>query len=337
MLRVLRAPLLLACVPALLPSRTHCSTDTERIVAAVQRCVKSHSLEITPARTYSIQNFQDIKGLRHGTTVNVTQLVGAAMHDTVRTCARLVDAGMKPVAHVPARAFSTFSELDAFLKEVRATGCDEVLVLGGGGTVPVGPFSEAMQILSTGLLQKYGFKKVGVAGHPEGHPVVSEEVMTIALLNKVKWAQREGVDLYIETQFSFDAEPVIAWEKRIRRLLREHLGPEAKLPHVHLGVSGPAKISSLIRFAAFSGVGSSLQFIAKYKTNVLSLLTTAEPDKFIVGIAEHIESDPDTLIKALHFYPFGGFAKTAWYAYAVEQGQFDMQDDGCGFTTKTSP
>lgn len=332
MLRFMRAPLLLACVPTFLPSRTYCTPDTDRIVAAIQKCAREHSLEITPARTHSIQSFTAIEGLRRGTTVNVTQLVGADMRDTVQTCARLVDAGMKPVAHVPARAFRTLIELDAFLREVRATGCDEVLVLGGGAAVAVGEFSEAMHILSTGLLQKHGFKKVGVAGHPEGHPDVAEAVMTTALLNKAKWAQREGVNLYIETQFSFKAEPVIAWEKRIRRLLREHLGPDAVLPPVHLGVSGPAKISSLIRFAAFSGVGSSLHFIAKYKSNVLKLATTSTPDKFIVGIAEHMENDPDTLIKALHFYPFGGFAKTACYGSAVEQGRFNMQDDGCGFT-----
>ena len=314
---------------AFLPSYSSCATPAD----AVQRCVQGFSVELTPSRTNSILNFSDIAGLHRGTTVNVTTLVGANMQDSVHACARLHAAGMNCVAHVPAREFRSISELEAFLKEVRATGCDEVLVLGGGAPKPAGELSEAMQVLESGLLQKYGFRKVGVAAHPEGHPDVAEEVMTRVLLEKAKWAKDEGVELYFETQFSFEAEPVLQWERRTRAMLRDQLGPDAVLPRVHLGLAGPARISSLIRFAAFSGVGSSLAFIAKNKSNVLKLTTTSTPDRFIAEIAKHMATEPESLIEGLHFYPFGGFENTVSYARAVEEGNFELIDDGVGFIT----
>merc|ERR1712176_541975 len=106
-----------------------------------------------------------------------------------------------------------------------------------------------MQILESGLLQKYGFARIGVAAHPEGHPDVDEEVMTEALLRKAAWASACGVDLYYATQFCFEADPIIQWERRIRGLLVERLGKKEGLPDVILGVAGPAKYSTLIKFA----------------------------------------------------------------------------------------
>ena len=58
--------------------------------------------------------------------------------------------------------------MDWYLKELRALGCKDVLVLGGGGAEPAGSLHETMQILESGLLQTHGFETVGVAAHPEG-------------------------------------------------------------------------------------------------------------------------------------------------------------------------
>ncbi len=82
------------------------------------------------------------------------------------------------------------------------------------------------------------------------------------------------------------------------------------MPSIRLGVAGPAKISSLIKFGAMSGVGNSMRMLTKYSGNVLKLAGTADPLDLLYGVATYQRDDPACMIKALHFYPFGGMKAT---------------------------
>lgn len=299
---------------------------------AVQRCVANYSVEVTPMAAKKIADFANVEGLQPGTVVNVTFLVGSDIEDTIGLCKRLQDSGMNAVAHVPARGFASLQDVEAFLARLSDCGVREVLVLGGGADQPLGSLSEAMQILESGLLQKYGFERIGVAAHPEGHPDVSNSIMQDAMLRKAEWAAANGMDLYYETQFCFEPEPLIQWEDHVRGLLKKRLGENAKLPPVHLGVAGPAKIHNLIKFATMSGVGPSIRFVSKYATNVLKLATTAAPDELCVGLAAHQTSEPTCLFQRLHFYTFGGLKPTLKWANAVVGGEFDFS--GPGFSVR---
>jgi len=276
-----------------------------------------------------IASFSQVDGLRRGTTVNVTFLVGSKIDDTISLCQSLQEAGMSAVAHLPARAFESLEGVEEYLVRLRDVGVCEVLVLGGGADRPAGSLHEAMQVLESGLLQRYNFSRVGVAAHPEGHPTVACDVMEEALLRKAEWAQANGMELYYETQFCFEAEPLVLWERRVRGLLAGRLGAGAKLPSVRLGVAGPAKISTLVKFAAMSGVGPSVWFVNRYAKNVLKLATTSAPDEVILGVAAHRSEEPGCLFQGLHFYTFGGLAPTVKWANSVDAGDFELS--GMGF------
>lgn len=279
-----------------------------------------------------IKSFSEVDGLRAGTTVNVTFLVGSDIEDTIDVCQRLQDAGMKAVAHVPARAFASLSGVEAYLDRLADVGVRELLVLGGGADQPAGALSEAMQVLESGLPLKYGFSRIGVAAHPEGHPSVKLDVMEEALLRKAEWAAANGVDLYYETQFCFEPAPIIRWEQRVRGLLSKRLGAAAKLPSVHLGVAGPAKIQNLIRFASMSGVGPSMRFVSQYTGNVLKLATTSAPDEVITGLAAYQSEESACLVRRLHFYTFGGLPSTLRWANSAVAG--DLELTGAGFSVR---
>eukprot|EP00937_MAST-01D_sp_MAST-1D-sp2_P003795 g3795.t1 len=303
--------------------------------SAVQRLAARYSVEVTPAAARKVKGcFSDVAGLRAGTTVNVTYLVGADIEESISTCERLARAGMRPVAHVPARSFASLGDADEYLTRLRGVGVDELLLLGGGAEVPTGALHESMQLLEAGLPQKHGFSRVGVAAHPEGHPDIGPEALRDALLRKAAWAHDCGAELYYETQFCFEPEPIAAWERDTRAALREALGADAPLPRVRLGVAGPAKISALIKFGAMSGVGNSLRFVSKYAGNVLKLASKAAPDELLLGLARHQEEEPESLIEGLHYYPFGGFQATLRWANAVEAGHFDLAAGGAGFTVR---
>lgn len=297
------------------------------MVATIEQIAKAGanwSIEVTPAGAGKVESFGD--ALAPGTDVNVTFLPGSDPADTAKVAARLRDEGMHPIPHIAARSIHDKAQLDAMLKALKAeASVDEVLIIGGGVDNPVGDFASSMDILETGLIQDYGIGKIGVSGHPEGSPDIPADALASALEWKNNFAKKEGLDLYIETQFCFEAEQVLAWERDIR-------AAGNALP-IRIGIPGPATIKTLFRFAQISGIGPSMRFISKQAKNVAKLLTVQAPDLLLSDLAEGMANDKDCLLAHFHYYPFGGFAKTAAYASAVAAGEIELKTKG-GFSVK---
>ena len=285
----------------------------------IAKSASDWSIEVTPAGATKIESFAGI--LEEGTTVNVTFLPGSDPLDTIATAKRLADDGMNAVPHIAARSLQNKEQLDDLLKRMTSeANVREVLVIGGGVDNPVGEFDCTMQILQTGLIQKYGITHIGVSGHPEGSPDISADQLAQAISQKNEFARKEGLSLYMETQFCFDPAAVLAWEKTIRQAGNQ-------LP-IRIGIPGPATIKTLFRFAQISGIGPSMRFIAKQARNVAKLMTVQSPHELLAGLAEGMAADNKCLLKHFHYYPFGGFAKTAAYAKAVEQGNIRLLPKG---------
>ena len=146
----------------------------------------------------------------------IPHVPGVAREDTVALAARLKKEDMDPVPHIVARRTESAAVLDDFLTRlVGEAGVTRVLCVAGDISTPEGEFDSALQILERGFLEKHGIKKIGVAGHPEGHKDVTETALKDAIVRKNAYAQKTGADLRLVTQFSFVAEPVIAWEKTL--------------------------------------------------------------------------------------------------------------------------
>lgn len=292
------------------------------LIDAISNAGKDWSIEVTPPGSAKIESYSDI--LAEGTTVNVTFLPGTDPKDTVDVAVRLRDEGMNPVPHIAARSLKSKEQLDELVADMtNRAKVDEVLVIGGGVDNPVGDFASSMDVLETGILQKYGIKKIGVSGHPEGSPDIPDDALAHAIGWKNDFAKSEGLDLYMETQFCFEADAVVNWEKSIR-------AAGNNLP-IRIGIPGPATIKTLFRFAQISGIGPSMRVIAKQAKNVTKLLTVQSPHLLIAGLAEAMAADPDSRIQHFHYYPFGGFAKTSRWASAVADGSIELLPKG-GFT-----
>ena len=288
-------------------------------IEQIQAAASDWSIEVTPNGATKIDSFADC--LAPGTTVNVTFLPGSDPMDTVAVAQRLHNDGMNPVPHLAARSLKDTDQLDALLSAfTQKAGVSEVLVIGGGVDSPVGQFASSIEVLNTGLIQKYGINNIGVAGHPEGSPDISDDEIVEALGLKNDLARRDGLNLYIETQFCFEADIVLAWEKSIR-------AAGNNLP-IRVGIPGPATIKTLFRFAQVSGIGPSMRFIAKQAKNVAKLMTVQSPHILLDDLARGMAADKDCMIKHFHFYPFGGFAKTAAYAQAIADGHIKTLPKG---------
>ena len=299
-------------------------------VEAIAKAGANWSIEVTPTGATKIDSFAAL--LAENTSVNVTFLPGTDPNNTIAVAKRLSDEGMNAIPHIAARSLSDKDQLDGLLKRMTSeANVSEVLVIGGGVDKPVGAFDNTMQVLNTGLIQKYGISRIGVSGHPEGSPDIHDDALAQAIADKNAFAVSEGLSLYMETQFCFDAAAVLSWERAIREAGNA-------LP-IRVGIPGPATIKTLFRFAQISGIGPSMRFIAKQARNVAKLMTVQSPHLLLAGLANGMSNAPTgedkCLIQHFHYYPFGGFAKTAAYADAVAKGHINLTKDG-GFDVQES-
>ena len=74
-----------------------------------------------------------------------------------------------------------------------------------------------MDVLRTGAFAKAGIRTIGIAAHPEDHPLVATGILDAALIEKADAIAGAGHDIFIVTQFAFEAAPILARLRRIRQ------------------------------------------------------------------------------------------------------------------------
>jgi methylenetetrahydrofolate reductase (NADPH) len=120
---------------------------------------------------------------------------------------------------------------------------------------------------------------------------------------KSAFTERTDAQMAMATQFCFEAQPVIDW---VTRMQAEGI----KLP-VHIGIAGPAKLQTLIKFAIACGVGPSLRVLQKRAMDVTKLLLPYEPTEVLEALAAHKAANPAFGIEQVHFFPLGGIKTNA--------------------------
>jgi methylenetetrahydrofolate reductase (NADPH) len=203
---------------------------------------------------------------------------------------------------------------DRVRRAAEEAGVTDVLVIGGGLDKPAGEFTSAMDVLNTGVFERNGIKAMGVAGHPEGSPDFPEDSAMQALRDKQAFAERTGIDVRIVTQFGFDPVKFIAWADRLR-------AEGINLP-VHLGVAGPAKFPTLIKYAAMCGVGNSIDFLKRNALSLTALAVGHNPEE-VVGPIEVSSRRPASPITQIHVFPFGGLKKSS--EWLIKRGSWDIK------------
>lgn len=271
-----------------------------------------YSIEVMPRTAEKVADFRAL--LPAGTRVYIAHIEGTAIEDMVATARRLRTEGYDPMPHFPARIIASRAILADWIARYRGeAGVTQALLLGGGVNTPAGDFHSSMQLIESGLFD--GFKRLHVAGHPEGNkdidPDGSDRMVMEALRWKQAFSERTDAQMAITTQFCFEAGPVIAWADRLA-------AEGIRLP-IHIGVAGPAKLQTLLKFAIACGVGASLRVLQRRAMDVTKLLLPYEPDEFIAALAAHKAAHPGFGIESVHFFPLGGIKANA--DWAIARGQ----------------
>src|SRR5216684_6940568 len=279
----------------------------------IQALLAGPSLELSSRDPAEIDACADL--LEPGTAVYISMPPGQTYHGTVALATRLKRAGLRPVPHVAARRIASRDALDEYL--ARAAGeasVDSALVIAGDSDRASGPFESSLALLETGLFQRHGIAHVGVAGYPEGHPKIAETALVTALSAKKILARRASLDLQVVTQFCFESEPILVWAAK----MKGHGLP------VRVGLSGPASLPRLLRFAMLCGIGNSVRALKPRRQAITRLLVEAGPEAVVRDIAHRIGPP----VAGVHFFCFGGLIRTARWLRAVREGRFELTPDG---------
>ncbi len=263
--------------------------------------IRQASVETTPAGALKIGDFRT--HLPEQTRIYITFLPGSDFADTVQTAITLKQQNMIPIPHIAARSLASKQMLEQALQQLQAIDISEALLIGGAVPKPLGDFTASIDVLETDLFQQYGFQKLGIAGHPEGSPDFSDTDAIKALQLKSAYGNKNGLAIYIATQFCFEAEPLIAWQQQLQ-------DSGINLP-VKIGVAGVATIKTLLKYAIECGIGNSMQVISKRAKDLTKIMSPFPPDDLVKALAQHIETDSETLINGIHIFPLGGLQKTA--------------------------
>ena len=211
--------------------------------------------------------------------VYITLLPGNDYKEVAKKAAELVKSGYNPVPHFPARSIKNQLELKDFVTRCKDGGVKQALVIGGSAQ-PIGDFHCSLQLLETGLFEGW---KIGIAGHPDGSPDISDEDLEKAMIDKKPFAH------YIVTQWLLDPES-------ISRFISKQTLP------VHVGITGPLKISSLLKFANIVGAKNSINFLKNNMTKAIDLFKPRDPKDIIEKLKGSTQN--------FHIYTFGGLKET---------------------------
>ena len=281
------------------------------VTPEVEALLQGYSIEVMPRTAAKVENFREL--LPQGTRVYIAHIDGTPIEEMIDTARRLARDGFNVMPHFPARIIKDRATLAEWIAQYRGEAdVKQALLLAGGVSNPVGDFENSLQLMETGLFD--GFERLHVAGHPEGNrdidPKGGDEQVMAALRWKQAFSERTDAKMAIATQFAFEAGPIIEWADRLA-------AEGINLP-IHLGVAGPAKLQTLLKFAIACGVGPSLRVLQRRAKDVTKLVVPFEPTDLINELAAHKAANPNFGVESIHFFPLGGIKTNA--NWAIENG-----------------
>ena len=272
----------------------------------VKNFLNGYSIEVTPNAAAKIESFAEV--LPANTRIYIAHIEGTPFEEMLKTAKKITDEGFIPMPHFPARIIDSKKTLESWMGQYSVeANVQEALLIAGGANKPVGEFDSSIQLIETGFFDKFNFKRIHIAGHPEGNRDIDKDNtnknVNKALSWKNEYAKRTDAQMAIATQFCFDSDAIIQWANSLIEL-------NIDIP-IHIGIAGPAKLQTLIRYSIECGVGASMKILQKRAKDITKLLLPYEPNEVINGLAIHKLNNPNFNIEKVHFFPLGGTKTTA--------------------------
>ena len=272
----------------------------------LKKFIEGYSIEVTPRSAANIESFKDV--LPKNTRVYIAHIEHEDIKAMVNTAKKINAEGFHAMPHFPARVIKNAAELNDWISMYQNdAGVNEALLLAGGLSKPFGDFESSIELIESGKFDHAGFKRLHIAGHPEGNKDIDPDGgvthVTQALSWKQEFSKRTDASMAITTQFCFDAQTVKQWADNIKL-------NGIDIP-IHIGIAGPAKLQTLIKFSIECGVGASMKILTKRAKDITKLLLPYKPTKILSDLANYKAQDSSFNIEQVHFFPLGGIKRAA--------------------------
>ena len=273
---------------------------------AIKKFLDGFSVEVTPKAASKIENFEDY--IPSGTLVYVAHIEGTPIDEMVETAKKINDQGFCAMPHFPARIIKDKNVLEDWISRYKnEANVSNALLIAGGANKPYGEYDSSIQLIESELFDKADFNNLHIAGHPEGSMDIDPDGSTTNVDQALSWknefSKRTDANMAITTQFSFDASSVISWANNIKEA-------GIDIP-VHIGIAGPAKLQTLLRYSIECGVGASIKIIQKRAMDLTKLLLPYKPTNIITELATYKANNPSFNIEKVHFFPLGGIKQVS--------------------------
>ena len=273
---------------------------------AIKKFLDGFSVEVTPKAASKIENFEDY--IPSGTLVYIAHIEGTPIEEMVETAKKINDQGFCAMPHFPARIIKDKNVLEDWISRYKnEADVSNALLIAGGANKPYGEYDSSIQLIESELFDKADFNNLHIAGHPEGSMDIDPDGSTTNVDQALSWknefSKRTDANMAITTQFSFDANSVISWANNIKEA-------GIDIP-VHIGIAGPAKLQTLLRYSIECGVGASIKIIQKRAKDLTKLLLPYKPTNIITELATYKANNPSFNIEKVHFFPLGGIKQVS--------------------------
>ncbi len=287
-------------------------------VQGVSRFMQGYSIEATRPTLAEIVSLKGI--VPAGTRVYLSSVPRLTEDEVVSASTRLREAGLEPVPHIAGREFDSSDALSRLLRRLRAEAAVRcALVLAGDRTDAAGPFTAAVEVIESGLLQEHGMAEIGISAYPEGSPAIADHELHRLMVAKIAAAEDTALGVHIITQFGFDARRIAGWIDQLRNEGIDH--------PVRIGLAGPARLSTLLKYAQRCGVRTSAQGMVRMGGMAKHLLGQAAPDALIRALSLAASGGRLGHV-APHLFSFGGITATARWASSAARGELVLEHDG---------
>jgi methylenetetrahydrofolate reductase (NADPH) len=271
--------------------------------AALAELLRSPRYEVFPSS--GIED-EVVEQLSNDVKVTVTSSPKRGIETTLQLGAELARRGFEVVPHVSARLVKDEKHLQDILQGLHDVGVHDILVIGGDVEEPVGTFTSAFDLLTAMAELGHGLDQIGIAGYPESHPFISDEMTIRAMSEKASLAT------YIVSQLCFEPRTIDGWIAAVRER-------GVDLP-IHVGIPGPVPRRKLVRISTRIGVGESARFLRKHGNVLARLLLRGSygPGYIIEGLAPHTGDARN--IGGFHIFTFNELERTErWRQQAIRR------------------
>jgi methylenetetrahydrofolate reductase (NADH) len=239
---------------------------------------------------------QEARELPEHVWLTVTASPTHTLDDTVEVASRLRGLGHAVTPHLAARMVRSREHLDETLAALSEAGVDDGFIVGGDQTPPLGPYASATELLPLIVEHPHRPETIGIAGYPEGHPLIDDETLAQALEEKCRVAD------YLATQLCYDPDVLLGWVRSIRE-------QGLDLP-VHVSVPGMVDRRRLLEISARVGVGPSLRYLRKQGgVRNLFRLSKSSGDRMVDALGPHL-GDAELNIAGFHYVTFNRLLET---------------------------